>query len=71
MEHNHQHDHDHEHCHCHEHEHQPMKESKYEAMLKKYRTDLDDNEVKDLVFPLLEKHLAENNTLEVKKFLFN
>lgn len=71
MEHNHQHDHDHEHCRCHEHEHQPMKESKYEAMLKKYRTDLNDNEVKDLVFPLLEKHLAENNTLEVKKFLFN
>jgi deoxyribose-phosphate aldolase len=73
MEHNHIHQHDHEHCHCHDHshEHQPLKESKYEAMLKKYRTDLDDNEVKDLVFPLLEKHLAENNTLEVKKFLFN
>ena len=46
-------------------------ESKYVATLKKYKTDLNDDEVKVSVQKLLNEHLAENNTMEVKKFLFN
>ncbi len=46
-------------------------ESKYVATLKKYKTELNDDEVKASVEKLLNKHLSENNTLDVKKFLFN
>ena len=46
-------------------------ESKYVATLKKYKTDLNDDEVKVSVQKLLNEHLAENNSMEVKKFLFN
>lgn len=51
--------------------HQEVPESKYVTTLKKYRTDLNDDEVKSAVEKLLNEHLAENNTLEIKKFLFN
>ena len=46
-------------------------ESKYVATLKKYKTELNDDEVKASVDKLLNEHLEENNTLDVKKFLFN
>ncbi|MBR4380457.1 MAG: deoxyribose-phosphate aldolase [Bacteroidaceae bacterium] len=46
-------------------------ESKYVATLKKYKTELNDDEVKASVEKLLNEHLSENNTLDVKKFLFN
>lgn len=51
--------------------HQELPESKYVTTLKKYRTDLNDDDVKSAVEKLLNEHLAENNTLEIKKFLFN
>ena len=46
-------------------------ESKYVATLKKYKTELNDDEGKASVEKLLNEHLSENNTLDVKKFLFN
>ena len=51
-----------------EHLHQP---SKYGIALGKYNTALNDAEVAKQTAQLLEKHLDENNTVEVKKFLFN
>ena len=48
-----------------------MKESKYISTLKKYETNLDDDKVKKEVEKLLNEHLEGNNTLDVKKFLFN
>ena len=51
-----------------EHLHQP---SKYDIALGKYNTALDDADVAEQTAQLLEKHLEENNTPEVKKFLFN
>lgn len=44
---------------------------KYVSTLNRYNTNLNDEEVKAKVEKLLEEHLAENNTLDVKKFLFN
>jgi deoxyribose-phosphate aldolase len=46
-------------------------ESKYEEALKKYNTQLDDEAVKAKVARLIEEKVEANNTLEVKKFLFN
>ena len=48
-----------------------LKESKYISTLKKYDTVLDDDKVKAEVEKLLKEHLKENETLEVKKFIFN
>lgn len=48
-----------------------LKESKYISTLKKYDTLLDDDKVKAEVEKLLKEHLKENETLEVKKFIFN
>ena len=45
--------------------------SKYEEALSQYNTDLNDEKVAAEVANLLAKHLEENNTKEVKKFLFN
>ncbi len=44
--------------------------NKYEEMLQKYNTRLDDTQVKAAVEKLVADHLAENDTPEVKKFLF-
>ena len=44
---------------------------KYVSTLNRYNTNLNDEEVKAKVEKLLEEHLAENNTLDVKKLLFN
>lgn len=44
--------------------------SKYEAALKKYKTEIDDNEVREAVRKLIAEKVHENDTPEVKKFLF-
>ncbi|WP_321334003.1 deoxyribose-phosphate aldolase [uncultured Bacteroides sp.] len=46
-------------------------QNKYDAALGKYNTDLNDADIKAQVATLIEKKLAENNTEEVKKLLFN
>lgn len=51
-----------------EHLHQP---SKYDIALGKYETHLNDDETAQKTAQLIEKHLEENNTVEVKKFLFH
>lgn len=44
---------------------------KYEATLAKYNTNLSDADIQARVAELIEKKAPENNTEEVKKFLFN
>lgn len=44
---------------------------KYEATLAKYNTNLNDADIQARVAELIEKKVPENNTEEVKKFLFN
>ena len=51
-----------------EHLHQP---SQYETALAKYITDLKDDTVAHQTARLIEEHLVENNTREVKKFLYH
>ena len=51
-----------------EHLHQP---SKYDISLGKYETNLDDDKIARETAVLIEKHLSENDTAEVKKFLFH
>lgn len=62
----------HEHaCGC-EHTHEEENQyNKYEDALSKYQTNLKDDEIAEKTVRLIEKHLEENNTKEVKKFLFN
>ena len=62
----------HEHaCGC-EHTHEEESQyNKYEDALSKYQTNLKDDEIAEKTARLIEKHLEENNTKEVKKFLFN
>lgn len=45
--------------------------TKYEIALSKYDTELNDTDIQQKVNELIDKKVAENNTLEVKKFLFN
>ncbi len=45
--------------------------NKYNEALSKYNTALKDDEVATATAKLIEKHLEENNTKEVKKFLFH
>jgi len=45
--------------------------SKYEQALAKYNTNLDDDQIKKEVNNLIAEKVEENNTLEVKKQLFN
>ncbi len=44
---------------------------KYEAMLAKYNTQLNDADIQAKVATLIEKKVAENNTVAIKKLLFN
>ena len=46
-----------------------MEENKYEHMLAEYNTNIKDEEVKRAVARIIEDKVAENDTLEVKKFL--
>lgn len=62
----------HEHSCGHEHAHKEENQyNKYEDALSKYQTNLKDNEIAEKTARLIEKYLEENNTKEVKKFLFN
>ena len=44
--------------------------NKYDAALAKYNTHLSDADIQARVADLIEKKVPENNTEEVKKFLF-
>lgn len=44
---------------------------KYEKVLSEYNVNLDDDKVQRQVEILLKEHLEENNTKEVKQFMFN
>lgn len=57
----------HEHCHCHGHE---QLKSKYEEALSKYNTEINDEEVAEAVKKIIAEKVHENDTPEVKKFLF-
>ena len=48
-----------------------MEENKYFKALSQYDTDLDDDKVKKRVEIIINKHLKENDTKEVKMFLLN
>lgn len=55
-----------------EHNHNSAEEmSKYDKALSLYKTNISDDEVKSAVNKILFEKVAENNTLDVKKFLFN
>lgn len=45
--------------------------SKYDEALSKYNTDVKDEDIAAKVANLIEKKVAENDTMDVKKFLFN
>ena len=47
-----------------------MEENKYERMLAEYNTNINDEEVARKVKRIVEDKVEENNTLDVKKFLF-
>ena len=47
----------------------PLPQSKYEAALEKYNTNIDDTEVREAVKKIIAEKVHENDTLEVKKFL--
>ena len=44
--------------------------SKYDEALAKYNTNLDDNAVRDAVRKIIAEKVHENDTMEVKRFLF-
>lgn len=48
-----------------------MTQNKYNATLAKYNTQLNDKDVAAQVSVIIDSKVAENNTLDVKKFLFN
>ena len=54
-----------------EHYHEAVEANKYNDALALYNTTLSDSDVKAKTAQIIEKYVAENNTLEVKKFLFN
>lgn len=60
-------------CKCgheHHHDHAVPKMSKYEEALAKYDTDLSDDEVREAVRKIIVEKVHENDTPEVKRFLF-
>ena len=58
-------------CGCGDHKYHSEMESKYEFVLSEYSKPMSDEEVSANVKRLIEQKLEENNTIEVKKFLFN
>ncbi|MBQ6965679.1 MAG: deoxyribose-phosphate aldolase [Bacteroidaceae bacterium] len=48
-----------------------MEDNKYEKILSQYDLELNDKQIARQVETLLKEHLQENNTREVKQFLFN
>lgn len=64
-----------ENCNCgcgeHHHHHHAEEESKYDYVLKEYTAAMSDAEVTAKVKEIIDTKVAENNTPEVKRFLFN
>lgn len=59
-------------CECGEHNHHHAEEqNKYDYVLSEYKNTLSDAEVADKVKDIIDNKVEENNTLEVKKLLFN
>lgn len=58
-------------CGCGGHTHHAEEESKYDFVLAEYGNALSDKEVAEKVEKIIEQKVNENDTLEVKKFLFN
>ena len=54
----------------HHHHHDEPKMSKYDEALSKYNTDIDDAQVREAVKKIIAEKVHENDTPEVKKFLF-
>lgn len=73
MEHLHHEHHHHDGCECGHHHHCDDEQdlTKYEQIFALYPCDIDDEKVARQVKILLDEHLEENNTAEVKKFLLN
>ena len=62
---------EHHHCDCgHEHHHHETESNKYEEALNLYNTDLSDADIQAAVKKIITEKVHENDTLEVKKFLF-
>lgn len=59
-----------EHAMEHHHHHNHIDKSPYEQALSLYNTNLDDKEIKQKVQQIISEKVAENDTPEVKKFLF-
>ena len=58
-------------CGCGDHKHHAEEQSKYDFVINEYSNAMSDKEVEEKVKKLIETKVEENNTLEVKKFLFN
>ena len=56
--------------HQHEHHFEMPQKSKYEEALSKYNLDINDEEVKAAVKKIIAERVPENDTMEVKQFLF-
>ena len=54
----------------HDQEAKKQEPSKYDEALAKYNTDLDDNAVREAVRKIIAEKVPQNDTEEVKKFLF-
>ena len=62
---------EHHHCDCgHEHHHHETESNKYEEALNLYNTNLSDADIQAAVKKIITEKVHENDTLEVKKFLF-
>ena len=58
-------------CGCGDHHHHAEEQSKYDFVINEYSCAMSDKEVEEKVKKLIETKVEENNTIEVKKFLFN
>ena len=62
---------EHHHCDCgHEHHHHETESNKYEEALSLYNTNLSDADIQAAVKKIITEKVHENDTPEVKKFLF-
>ena len=58
-------------CGCENHVHHTEEESKYDFVIAEYSNAMSDEEVADKVKKIIEEKVEVNNTIEVKKLLFN
>ena len=56
--------------HHHEHHHEMPQKSKIEEALSKYNLDITDEEVKEAVKKIIAEKVPQNDTPEVKRFMF-